>query len=181
VTTPPATAPAVTTPAPVVPAATPKPAGESSASDLPRDGLVVLIGVLLVGLAVALRAIRARERRIGFALLGFCAIYLLALAGLVTGVAGAAVANPSAFAVAAGDGKKASGADHYKVRVYDARRCCNPRGVYVNAYPKAVSLRAPRALAPGAYVWYVSAHVRPGSAVGSYDRLNRIGRRFTVR
>ena len=78
---------------------------DSGTPDLPRDGLVVLIGVLLLGLAVALRAIRARERRIGWALLGFCVVYLLALAGLVTGVAGAAIANPASFAVTAGDGE----------------------------------------------------------------------------
>jgi hypothetical protein len=48
---------------------------------------VLLVGVLLIGLAVAMRAIRARERRIGYALLGFCAVYLLAIAGLATGVA----------------------------------------------------------------------------------------------
>ena len=66
---------------------------------------MVLIGILLVGLAVALRAIRARERRIGYALLGFCVVYLVALAGLATGVAGAAVANPANFTVTAGDGE----------------------------------------------------------------------------
>jgi hypothetical protein len=81
--------PAVKTPAPVAPAVAAAKAAShgSSLSDLPRDGLVVLGGLLLMGLAVAFRAIRARERRIGFALLGFCVIYLLALAGLVIGVA----------------------------------------------------------------------------------------------
>jgi Ca2+/Na+ antiporter len=72
-----------------VPAAAAKTSADtSSLPDLPRDGLVVLVGLLLMGLAIAFRAIRARERRIGFALLGFCVIYLLALAGLATGVAG---------------------------------------------------------------------------------------------
>ena len=68
---------------------------------LPRDGIVVLVGVLLLGLVVALRAIRSRERRIGWALLAFCMVYLLALAGLVTGVAGAATTNPGGGGVAA--------------------------------------------------------------------------------
>jgi hypothetical protein len=61
---------------------------DSGSPSLPRDGLVVLAGVLLMGLAVAFRAIKARERRIGFALLGFCAVYLVALAGVVSGFAG---------------------------------------------------------------------------------------------
>ena len=56
----------------------------------------MLVGVLLLGLGVAMRAIRSRERRIGWALLGFCVVYLLALAGLVTGAAGAATLNPPA-------------------------------------------------------------------------------------
>ena len=74
----------------------PRPAATTPARPaLPRDGIVVLIGVLLLGVGVALRAIRSRERRIGWALLGFCIIYLLALAGLVTGVAGAATSNPA--------------------------------------------------------------------------------------
>ena len=77
--------PAVTTPVAVaVPVAT-----RGAQPVLPRDGAIVLAGVLLIGLAVALRAIRARERRIGFALLAFCLAYLVVLAGLVSGVAGA--------------------------------------------------------------------------------------------
>jgi hypothetical protein len=62
--------------------------GDSGLPSLPGDGLAVLVGILLLGLGIALRAIRARERRIGWALLGFCVVYLLALAGLVAGVAG---------------------------------------------------------------------------------------------
>ncbi len=62
--------------------------GDDDSGSLPRDGLVVLGGVLLLGIAVAFRAIKARERRIGFALLGFCAVYLVALAGVVSGYAG---------------------------------------------------------------------------------------------
>ena len=62
--------------------------GDDSGSGLPVDGLVVLGGVLLMGIAVAFRAIKARERRIGWALLGFCAVYLVALAGVVAGYAG---------------------------------------------------------------------------------------------
>ena len=71
------------------------------------DGLVVLIGILLMVIAVAFRAIRARERRIGYALLGFCVVYLLALAGLRPRFAGAAAANPANFTVTAGDGENA--------------------------------------------------------------------------
>ncbi len=62
--------------------------GDDSGSSLPRDGLVVLAGVLLMGIAVSFRAIKARERRIGWALLGFCVVYLVALAGVVAGFAG---------------------------------------------------------------------------------------------
>jgi hypothetical protein len=126
-----ASAPATTAQAPVTtaevapPAATtpqPTAAGSSGGRDsgtpsLPRDGIVVLIGVLLLGVGVALRAIRSRERRIGLALLGFCVVYLLALAGFVTGVAGAATANPVGFGATA-----------------------------VNSYPKPASLTAPKRL-----------------------------------
>jgi hypothetical protein len=98
-TPPPATTPTGTEPAPgtttaaVVPPAgsgTPPTAAGDPGSDtvLPRDGVIVLVGVLLVGLAVALRAIRGRERRVGLALLAFCLAYLVVLGGLVFGVAG---------------------------------------------------------------------------------------------
>jgi hypothetical protein len=93
-TTPPATAP---TPAPD--------ASSGSASDLPREAWAVLIAVLLVGLGVSFRTIRSRERRIGFALLAFCFVYLGVVAALLTGVAGAAVAPPTGAVAVAGDGE----------------------------------------------------------------------------
>jgi hypothetical protein len=352
---------------------------DSGSPSLPRDGIVVLVGVLLMGLAVAFRAIKARERRIGWALLGFCTVYLLALAGFMTGVAGAATANPGAFTATAGDGEvlltfdappaglalvvrraagtvppagcstgtavaiatpasgsavdgplsngsavsyraclvdagvsssgstasatpvsgvdavaprtvsrlvvrplggrvalawrnpadrdyaatvvvrkfgsapksptdgkvvysgdrvalldypfsvspvhyalfavdedgnaaaavraalprfdpplrtpfdrataparprftwKATAVDQYNVQVYRANRCCNPRDAVLNSYPKTASLKAPKRLARGTYVWYVFAHVKPGNAVASYKVLNTTGWRFTVR
>ena len=89
-TTPPPSTDTTTTGAAVTPL--PPAAGGSDSgsggSVLPRDGVIVLVGVLLVGLAVAVRAIRTRERRIGFALLAFCLAYLVVLAGLVSGVTG---------------------------------------------------------------------------------------------
>jgi hypothetical protein len=113
-----AAAPVATTPAPATtaeitppattgaqPAAARSSGGDSGPRTVPRDGIVVLIGVLLLGIGVALRALRARERRIGLALLGFCVVYLVALAGLMTGVAGAATANPGSVGVTAGDGE----------------------------------------------------------------------------
>jgi hypothetical protein len=65
----------------------------------------VLIGVLMAGVAVSVRAIRGRERRIGWALMAFCVLYLLVLGGLVTGVAGAAIPPPSNVVAVAGDGE----------------------------------------------------------------------------
>jgi hypothetical protein len=46
----------------------------------------VLAGVLVLGLLVGVRALRARDRRLGFLLLGFCLGYLVVLAALVAGV-----------------------------------------------------------------------------------------------
>lgn len=387
------TAPATTAEAPVATAETPAPtpaapAGAATSSDdeglvpsLPADGLAVLVGVLLIGLGVGVRALRARERKIGFALLGFCAVYLVALGGVMTGVAGAATAEPGAFAATAGDGevlltfdapppgrtlvvrravgaappagcalgtpvpisatargsqvdgdlangtayayracltdgtvtspgvirsarpeagvdasaprpvssliarisggrvvvtwrnptdrdyaatrvvrkfgsapesptdgtvvyrgdlraafdypfssravhyavfasdedgnvsgaartslprfdpplrtprdrstisatrprfswKAVPGADHYNVLVYFSNRCCNPRTAQVNAVPTGTSLVSPRPLLRTSYTWYVLAHMRPGNAAASYDAVNRVGWKFTVR
>jgi hypothetical protein len=97
----------VTVPPTVTPT-TPAPAAKASSggkSALPRDGLVVLVGILVAGLAVSVRAIRVQERRIGWALLGFCLVYLVVLGGLVSGVAGAAPAPPGDVTATAGDGQ----------------------------------------------------------------------------
>ena len=77
--------------------------------------------------------------------------------------------------------KPVAAADHYNVQVYLANRCCRPRDVQVNSYPKTASLTAPKRLERGTYVWYVFAHVKPGNAVTSYRALNTIGWRFTVK
>jgi hypothetical protein len=89
-----AEAPATTAAKPPAPTATqPAPVessghGDSVLSSLPRDGIAVLVGILLLGFGVAFQAIRSHERRIGWALLTFCVVYLLTLAGLAAGVAG---------------------------------------------------------------------------------------------
>jgi hypothetical protein len=109
----PAPAPAVTPQVTSVPAtAAPAPAhatqqdsAPSGSTSIPRDGLAVLVAVLIAGLAVSVRAIRGRERRIGWALMAFCLVYMLVLGGLVTGVAGAAIPPPSSVAAIAGDGE----------------------------------------------------------------------------
>ena len=67
--------------------------------------------------------------------------------------------------------KKKAGADGYSVRCAHAKRCCNPRGDVRERLPKTVSLRAPRALRRGTYVWYVAAHLSAGQALSSYDAL----------
>jgi hypothetical protein len=77
--------------------------------------------------------------------------------------------------------KRVAGADGYNVHVWAARACCDPRRMFINQFPKTTSLRPPRALARGTYVWYVLAHVKPGAAASSYARVNRAGWRFTVR
>jgi hypothetical protein len=110
VVTPPATTPAVTAPVVTQPAVSPPktvPQADhgGGSQSIPRDGLVVLVAVLLAGLAVSVRAIRTRERRIGWALMAFCLVYLLVLGGLVSGVAGAASAPPAGVSATAGDGE----------------------------------------------------------------------------
>jgi hypothetical protein len=77
--------------------------------------------------------------------------------------------------------KPVAAADHYNVQVYLANRCCTPRDVQANSYPKTASMIAPKRLDRGVYVWYVFAHVQPGNAVTSYKALNAIGWRFTVK
>ena len=118
--------------------------------------MVVLIGILLVGLAVALRAIRARERRIGWALLGFCIVYLLALAGLVTGVAGAAPPTRRT-SVTAGDGENAL--------TFDAP----PAGLAL-VIRRAAGAAAPASCATGAPVSTAGAGTGSGRRRGARER-----------
>jgi hypothetical protein len=78
-----------------------EPSAAPEADGPPTDGVILLVGLLVLGLTLGVRAVRARQSAVGVSLLVYCAAFLVVLGAVLAGVAVAAPSAPTALTAVA--------------------------------------------------------------------------------